>query len=80
VLGGIYMSAIPALDYTDHLYDEKTLRSATASTRKDGEDLLSVAAQIPVRTHTRTFPLQKANQALQALKQGKINGEAVLVI
>lgn len=79
-LGGIYMSAIPELDYTEHLYDEKVLRSVTASTRKDGEDLFKIAAEIPVRTRTQTFALQAANKALQDLKHGRINGEAVLAI
>lgn len=77
-LGGIYMSTIPELDYTEHLYDEKVLRSVTASTRLDGEELLKAAAAIPVRTRTEAFPLAEANRALQLLKRGEINGEAVL--
>jgi propanol-preferring alcohol dehydrogenase len=79
-LGGIYMSPIPELDYTRHLYDEKVLRSVTASTRRDGEELLQVAAEIPVRTRTEAFPLSEANEALIRLEQGRINGEAVLEI
>lgn len=79
-LGGIYMSPIPTLDYQEHLYDEKILRSVTASTREDGEALLKAAAEIPIRTRTQSFPLEQANEALNLLKQGKINGEAVLVI
>jgi propanol-preferring alcohol dehydrogenase len=79
-LGGIYMSPIPELDYTKHLYDEKILRSVTASTRRDGEGLLEAAAKIPVRTRTEVFPLRKANEALLRLEQSRINGEAVLEI
>ncbi len=80
VLGGIHMSPIPELDYTEHLYDEKVLRSVTASTRQDGEELLQAAAEIPIRTRTETFPLDEANRVLFRLKRGEINGAAVLAI
>jgi propanol-preferring alcohol dehydrogenase len=80
VLAGIHMSQIPALDYEKHLYYEKTVRSVTASTRKDGEELLELAVKIPIRTQTQQFPLAEANKALQLLKAGKINGAAVLVV
>ena len=79
-LAGIYMTPIPQLDYTDHLYYEKTLRSVANSTRKDGEELLKLAEEIPIRTQVSVFPLKEANQALQLLKQGKINGAGVLEI
>lgn len=79
-LGGIYMSPIPEMDYTRHLYNEKILRSVTASTRQDGHELLQVAAEIPVRTETKVFPLEQANEALTLLASSKINGEAVLEI
>lgn len=79
-LGGIYMTPVPALDYSRHLYDERTIRSVTASTRRDGIELLEEAAEIPIRTETRCFPLEEANRALRLLKEGKINGAGVLVI
>jgi len=79
-LAGIYMTPIPQMDYTEHLYYERTVRSVTASTRKDGEELLRIAAEIPIRTQTTSFPLEEANKALQLLKQGKINGAGVLRI
>jgi len=79
-LAGIYMTPIPQLDYTEHLYYEKTLRSVTNSTRKDGEELLKLATEIPIRTRISVFPLKEANQALHLLKQGKINGAGVLEI
>jgi propanol-preferring alcohol dehydrogenase len=79
-LAGIYMTPIPQMDYTEHLYYEKSVRSVTASTRQDGEELLKIAAEIPIRTKTISFPLQEANKALQLLKQGKINGAGVLEI
>ena len=79
-LAGIYMSQIPALDYEKHLYYEKSIRSVTASTRQDGEELLQLAAAIPIRTQTEQFPLAEANLALQLLKAGKINGAGVLAV
>ncbi len=80
VLAGIYMTAIPALDYEKHLYYEKTVRSVTAATRRDGEELLALAARIPVRTTVEIFPLEEANEALERLKAGKINGAGVLKV
>jgi propanol-preferring alcohol dehydrogenase len=79
-LAGIYMTPIPQLDYTEHLYYEKTLRSVANNTRKDGEELFGLAEEIPIRTTVSVFPLKEANQALQLLKQGKINGAGVLEI
>jgi len=79
-LAGIYMSAIPSLDYETHLYYEKTLRSVTASTRADGAELLALAARIPLTTQVQVFPLEEANGALERLKAGKINGAGVLKV
>jgi len=79
-LAGIYLSPIPALDYEQHLFYEKTVRSVTASTRQDGQEFLQLAAQIPIHTETQLFKLEEANQALQLLKAGKINGAGVLAI
>jgi propanol-preferring alcohol dehydrogenase len=79
-LAGIYMSAIPSLEYHRHLYFEKTVRSVTASTRQDGRELLELAAQIPIRPQVQLFPLAEANQALKLLKAGGIDGAAVLAI
>jgi propanol-preferring alcohol dehydrogenase len=79
-LAGIYMTPIPQMDYAEHLYYERTVRSVTASTRKDGEKLLQIAAEIPIRTQITLFPLEEANEALQLLKQGEINGAGVLKI
>ena len=79
-LAGIYMSEIPPLDYTQHLYDEKVLRSVANSTRRDGEELLTLAAQIPIQTEVTTFPLDRANEALIALKTSRISGAAVLTV
>lgn len=77
---GIYMSEIPALDYEEHLFEERTLTSVTAHTRRDAEDLLATAAEIPLRPEITRFPLEQANQALQRLKHDAIDGSAVLVM
>ncbi|MDF1525907.1 MAG: zinc-dependent alcohol dehydrogenase family protein [bacterium] len=79
VLGGIHMSPVPVLDYKRHLYCEKTLRSVTASTRRDGQEFLELAASIPVRTQVTTYPLMEANRALRDIKEGRIDGAAVLI-
>ena len=77
VLGGIHMSPIPSFSY-DLLYQERMIRSVTNNTRKDGEDFLRVAAEIPIRTHVQIYPLHDANRALNALKNDAIPGAAVL--
>lgn len=77
VLGGIHMSAIPSFSY-DLLYQERMIRSVANNTRKDGEDFLRVAAEIPIHTHVQIFPLGEANRALNALKSDAIPGAAVL--
>src|SRR5271166_931594 len=79
ILGGIHMSAIPSFAY-ELLYHERLIRSVANNTRKDGEDFLRLAAEIPVRTHVQVFALAQANQALNALKNDAIPGAAVLRI
>lgn len=76
---GIYSTPIPQMDY-NLLYHERTVRSVANSTRQDVQDLLRVAAEIPVRTEVETFPLRDANRVLQMLKQSQIRGSAVLEI
>ena len=77
---GIHMSPIPEMDYDKYLYHERKMLSVANATRKDGEELLRIAAEIPVRTTVQTFPLGEANDALRRLKAGSINGAAVLRI
>ena len=79
VLGGIHMSPIPSFPY-ELLYHERMVRSVANNTRQDGMDFLRVAGEIPVRTQTRIFSLEEANQALEALKQDSIRGAAVIKI
>jgi alcohol dehydrogenase, propanol-preferring len=79
VHAGIYSTPIPQFDY-QWLYEERTIRSAANSTRRDVEDLLRVAAEIPVKIEVKVYPLAEANRALQDLKHSRLNGAAVLKI
>lgn len=79
-IADIYMSPIPELNYEKHLFDERVLRSVTASTRADAEELLQLAPQVPLRPEVELFALKEANEALIALKASKINGVGVLQI
>jgi propanol-preferring alcohol dehydrogenase len=76
-LGGIHMSPIPPLDY-DLLYGERVIRSVANNTRRDGEDFLKIAAEIPIKTQVQEFGLEQANEALNALKNDAVRGAAVL--
>jgi propanol-preferring alcohol dehydrogenase len=78
-LAGIYMTAVPPLEYERDLFYERTIRSVTANTRTDGEALLAEAARIPIRTAVTTFPLEEANGALALLKRGGFAGAGVLL-
>jgi len=77
-VAGIYLTPITALDYEQHLFYEKELRSVTANTRTDGAEFLRLASEIPIRTHTRAMGLEEANRALQMLKHDELKGAAVL--
>jgi alcohol dehydrogenase, propanol-preferring len=79
-VAGIYLSAIPTLDYERHLFYERELRSVTANTRLDGEEFLRIAGAIPIHTHTTLMSLSDANIALQMLKHDQLKGAAVLRI
>jgi len=78
VSAGIHMSPVPEMDYDRYLYHERTMSSVANATRFDGEELLRAAAEIPVKTTVRTYPLEEANQALADLKAGRLDGAAVL--
>jgi propanol-preferring alcohol dehydrogenase len=69
---------IPPLDYTRHLWDEKEIKSVANITRKDAREFLSLAAEIPILPEVREFRLEEANAVLMSLKQGRIQGAAVL--
>ena len=79
-VAGIWLSAIPGLDYERELFYERNLRSVTANTRADGEALLLEASAIPLKPRVMTFPLAEANRALQLLKADQINGTGVLLL
>jgi len=66
------------LDYSIHLWQEKEIKSAANITRKDAQEFLPLAAEIPIVPHVQEFKLEEANEALILLKQGKIQGAAVL--
>jgi propanol-preferring alcohol dehydrogenase len=79
ICAGIHMSEIPAFSY-DVLWEERIVRSVANLTRKDGEDFFQIASEIKLKTETRLFPLHEANEALAAVRNGKIQGAAVLVM
>ena len=79
VLGGIHMSDIPSFPY-HLLWGERVVRSVANLTRRDGEELLALVAQLTIQTEVHTFPLAQANTALDRLRSGQIQGAAVLVM
>jgi propanol-preferring alcohol dehydrogenase len=78
VCAGIHMSDIPAFPY-DILWGERRIVSVANLTRSDGEAFLALAPQVPVRTEVEVFPLAAANEALARVRDGRINGAAVLM-
>ena len=78
VCGGIHMSDIPSMPYS-LLWEERELVSVANLARKDAEEFFPVAREAGVRTHTRRYPLERANEALEDLRQGRLSGAAVLV-
>jgi propanol-preferring alcohol dehydrogenase len=79
VCAGIHMSDIPAFPY-EILWGERKIVSVANLTRRDGDEFLHVAPQVPVRTEVETFPLARANEALARVREGRITGAAVLVV
>jgi len=77
VCAGIHMSDIPSFPYR-LLWGERVLRSVANLTREDGRAFLELAPKVPVRTEVQVFPLEAANEALSALRAGRIRGSAVL--
>ena len=79
VCAGIHMSAIPEFPY-ELLWGERVLRSVANLTRKDGEEFMALAAAFRIRTEVTAYPLFEANDALAAVRGGKLNGAAVLTM
>jgi propanol-preferring alcohol dehydrogenase len=78
VCGGIHMSDIPSFPYSI-LWEERTLCSVANLRRPDGEEFLEIAPRVPVRAEIQRFPLAEANEALERLRRGRIEGAAVLL-
>ncbi|MDH5578094.1 MAG: zinc-dependent alcohol dehydrogenase family protein [Betaproteobacteria bacterium] len=78
VCGGIHMSDIPQFPYA-LLWGERRVQSVANLTRRDGEEFLDLAARAPIRTEVKTYPLERANQALADLRDGRLEGAAVLL-
>jgi len=79
VCAGIHMTDIPAFPY-ELLWEERVLRSVANLTRRDGEEFLALAPQVPVRAVVEAFPLERANEALEDMRAGRIHGSAVLEV
>ena len=78
VCGGIHMSDIPAMPYSI-LWEEREVASVANLTRRDAEEFFPIARSAGIRTHTTTYPLDRANEALADLRAGHLSGAAVLV-
>jgi len=78
VSGGIHMSDIPSFPYR-LLWEERSVKSVANLTRRDGEEFLALAPEVPIRTETRAYPLEEANRALDDLRAGRLSGAAVLI-
>jgi propanol-preferring alcohol dehydrogenase len=77
-VAGIWVSPLPSLDYAEDLFQERQLRTVTANTRQDGEELLRLAARYDVRAETTVYPMSEAPTALADLAAGRFSGAAVL--
>jgi propanol-preferring alcohol dehydrogenase len=79
ICAGIHMSDIPAFAYR-LLWEERSIRSVANLTRQDGREFLSLAGQVPIQTEVTALPLEQANEALQLLRGGAVNGSLVLSV
>lgn len=77
-VAGIHLSDIPPLGYQQHLFFERRLRSVTANTRRDGEELLALAPRLGVRASVQPYPLEQAERALSDLAHDRVTGAAIL--
>jgi alcohol dehydrogenase, propanol-preferring len=77
-IAGIHLSDIPPLRYATDLFEERQLRSVTANTRRDGEELLALAAEVPLRPTVTPYPFERADRALNDLAADRITGAAVI--
>jgi propanol-preferring alcohol dehydrogenase len=73
------MSDIPSFPYSI-LWEERVIRSVANLTRQDGEEFMALAPKVPVETEVHPYPLERANEALEDLRNGRFNGAAVVVV
>ena len=78
-LAGIHLTDIPVLNYQQHLFQERQIRSVTANTRQDGHDFLRFTAAHRLQVVTTPYPLDRADAALTDLAAGRVHGAAVLI-
>jgi propanol-preferring alcohol dehydrogenase len=78
-LAGIYLDRVPELDYTTHLFGERSIVSTTANTREDARELLELAARVGIRTDVEIFPWEAANEALYRLREGTLTAQAAVL-
>ncbi len=78
VCAGIHMSDIPSFPY-ELLWEERALRSVANLTRRDGQEMLALAPEADIHTHVTTYPLERANDALEDLRHGAFTGAAVIL-
>lgn len=79
VCAGIHMSDIPSFPYS-LLWEERTITSVANLTRRDGIEFLALAPEVPVKTEVTPYPLERANEALDDLRDGRFSGAAVVVV
>jgi len=79
-VAGIHLSDIPVLNYQEHLFQERTLRSVTANTRTDGTEFLALADRVNVRVTTTVYPFEAADRALADLAHDRFSGAAVIQV
>ena len=79
VLAGIYMSNIPSFPY-EIIWGERSIKSVANLTRRDGEEFLKIAPEVPVKTEVISYPLEKTNEALDDLRHGRFTGAAVILV
>ena len=77
-VAGIYLTDIPSLNYQQHLFQERNLRSVTSNTRGDAQEFLTLAERLKLKVTTTPYPFDRADQALADLKAGRVDGAAVL--
>jgi len=78
-IAGIHLSDIPVLTYERHVFYERSMRSVTANTRRDGEEFLAIAAKVGIRVTVTPYPLSEADRALSDLRADRVRGAAVLI-